>query len=110
MEAVFPGLGIACTSDLINWRHRMHDCDFAGGLHIMAYPDITPTAAFADLRFTWGGLHSQHLCRMGTTGVGGPAVPPIGPGATSLTRMPNSPHSNASVRVKLSTAALAADA
>eukprot|EP00955_Chlamydomonas_euryale_P101255 365333-Chlamydomonas_euryale.AAC.20 len=39
-----------------------------------------------------------------------PAVPSIGPGATPLTRTPNAPHSSASVRVRLSTAALAADA
>jgi len=37
-------------------------------------------------------------------------VPPIGPGAMPLTRTPNSPHSTARLRVRLSTAALAADA
>ncbi len=37
-------------------------------------------------------------------------MPPIGPGAMPLTRTPNSPHSTARLRVRLSTAALAADA
>ena len=39
-----------------------------------------------------------------------PAVPPMGPGAMPLTRMPNAPHSSARLRVRLSTAALAAEA
>ena len=39
-----------------------------------------------------------------------PAVPPMGPGAMPLTRMPKAPHSSARLRVRLSTAALAADA
>ena len=39
-----------------------------------------------------------------------PAVPATGPGAMPLTRMPKAPHSRASVLVRLSTAALAAEA
>lgn len=46
------------------------------------------------------GVHAAHT----------PAVPPIGPGAMPLTRMPKAPHSSARLRVRLSTAALAADA
>ena len=39
-----------------------------------------------------------------------PAVPPVGPGAMPLTHTPKAPHSSARLRVRLSTAALAADA
>ena len=39
-----------------------------------------------------------------------PAVPATGPGAMPFTRMPKAPHSSASVLVRLSTAALAAEA
>ena len=39
-----------------------------------------------------------------------PAVPPVGPGAIPFTQTPKAPHSSAKLLVRLSTAALAADA
>ena len=64
------------------------------GLHLVGQPDGRRP-----------GLHP----RPQTLGCS-PAVPATGPGAMPFTRMPKAPHSSASVLVRLSTAALAAEA
>ena len=77
------------------------------------YTQARPMSLRSPMRPT--GMVFAISCAMASSDIPGasfamPAVPRMGPGATPLTRMPASPHSSASVRVTLSTAALAADA